>query len=586
MNKDGPAQKILKVGRVWTGDREHPEAEAIALRGGEVAAVGSMGEMERYRGPKTVLLDHPKSFVMPGLIDAHGHIAELGAEREQIDLRGGGEPGRGRPSGEGGGRGPSERTLDSRPQLRPEPLYPGGEFPERRRCSTRLAERGRSGSSGSTAMPVGPIRRPCDWRKSARTRSRLRMGRFLKGDKAGEPTGILVDGAMGATSRRIVPPPSKDAIARRLLKAQEICLAAGLTGVHDASVSPAEAGGLSAAGSAGEAQTARLWDGLAALRGRGRIRPAGRPSRGRKGAGSRCGRSSFSRMGRWARAADYCSRALCRRSRQFGARTDRPGRLEGHDDRRPQARLAGLHTCDRRQGECPGARRLRGGPEVPCPTTKDARLRVEHAQVVRKEDVGAGARSSTSSSPPCNRRIPATIVLGRGPARARYECRGAPTPGRWFVDEGVPLAFGSDFPVEIVNPFWGISAAISRRDAKGSPPGGWHPEQKHDDGRDACGRTMGGSAFASVRRGSARRVEARISGRSDRVRPRPVPGRAPRRRCWRRRWRGRSWTGRRFSKRRRDDLRGVGPQAAARPTPRKRFGTDDQSLFSLEGIWK
>jgi Amidohydrolase family len=49
---------------------------------------------------------------------------------------------------------------------------------------------------------------------------------------------------------------------------------------------------------------------------------------------------------------------------------------------------------------------------------------------------------------------------------------------RWYQGAQVPLAFGSDFPVEIVNPFWGIYAAITRQDAEGKPPGGWHPEQR------------------------------------------------------------------------------------------------------------
>ena len=48
---------------------------------------------------------------------------------------------------------------------------------------------------------------------------------------------------------------------------------------------------------------------------------------------------------------------------------------------------------------------------------------------------------------------------------------------RWFVEAGVPLAFGSDFPVEIVNPFWGIYSGITRQDADGKPSGGWHPNQ-------------------------------------------------------------------------------------------------------------
>ncbi len=48
---------------------------------------------------------------------------------------------------------------------------------------------------------------------------------------------------------------------------------------------------------------------------------------------------------------------------------------------------------------------------------------------------------------------------------------------RWFLDGGVGLAFGSDFPVEVVNPFFGIHAAITRQDEQGKPERGWHPGQ-------------------------------------------------------------------------------------------------------------
>jgi predicted amidohydrolase YtcJ len=48
---------------------------------------------------------------------------------------------------------------------------------------------------------------------------------------------------------------------------------------------------------------------------------------------------------------------------------------------------------------------------------------------------------------------------------------------RWFADAGITLANGSDFPVEVVSPFWGIYAGVTRQDAEGKPANGWHPEQ-------------------------------------------------------------------------------------------------------------
>ena len=67
---------------------------------------------------------------------------------------------------------------------------------------------------------------------------------------------------------------------------------------------------------------------------------------------------------------------------------------------------------------------------------------------------------------------------------------------RWFADAGVTLAHGSDFPVEIVSPFWGIYAGVTRQDRKGKPAGGWHPEQRLSLEETLTGFTAG-AAFAA-----------------------------------------------------------------------------------------
>jgi predicted amidohydrolase YtcJ len=64
------------------------------------------------------------------------------------------------------------------------------------------------------------------------------------------------------------------------------------------------------------------------------------------------------------------------------------------------------------------------------------------------------------------------------------------------VDAGVPLAFGSDFPVEVESPLWGIHAALTRQDEQGQPPGGWHPEQRLSLDETLRGFTTG-AAYAS-----------------------------------------------------------------------------------------
>ncbi len=53
LQQDGPAELIIKVGRIWTGDPRRPWAEALAIRGGAIAAVGTAADVERFRGPST-----------------------------------------------------------------------------------------------------------------------------------------------------------------------------------------------------------------------------------------------------------------------------------------------------------------------------------------------------------------------------------------------------------------------------------------------------------------------------------------------------------------------------------------------------
>jgi predicted amidohydrolase YtcJ len=109
------------------------------------------------------------------------------------------------------------------------------------------------------------------------------------------------------------------------------------------------------------------------------------------------------------------------------------------------------------------------------PEARDPRLRIEHAQAVRKEDVERFAALGVIAS-----MQPAHAVDDMRWADARLgpeRVQGA-YAWRWFLDAGVPLAFGSDAPVAVVNPFYGLYCALTRQDEQGSPPGGWHADQR------------------------------------------------------------------------------------------------------------
>jgi hypothetical protein len=73
------ADLIVTAARVWTGDSSRPWAEAVAVRGDRIVAVGAAAEVRRHRGPRTRAISVPRGFVVPGFIDNHTHFAQGGA---------------------------------------------------------------------------------------------------------------------------------------------------------------------------------------------------------------------------------------------------------------------------------------------------------------------------------------------------------------------------------------------------------------------------------------------------------------------------------------------------------------------------
>ena len=469
LDKDGPAKAILKVGRIWTGDPSNPRAEALAIRDGAIVAIGSAEEADRFRGPRTRVIDHPAGFAMPGLIDAHGHLEGLGASHEEVDLRG------------VSSLDEVARRVKAKMEAVPgdgwvvgnsfdQSRYPGGAFPD-----------------ASTLDAVAPTRpvllRRLDghaiWVNSEAMR-RAKVTKDSKApadgqvfrDKEGNPTGIFVDGAMDLIYRA-VPDHSSAEIARRLLAGQADCLKAGLTGVHDAGVSKSEI----------DAYQMIDRDGRLKLRVYGMATPT---------SGEQVEFVSRPVPQGW-----QGKRFHVRSIKLFidGAMGSRGGLLfEPYSD---DPGNSGLQLIDENTLRETTVAALKHGWQVnthaigdkgnalvldayasalkAVPGVRDARLRIEHAQVVRKADVarfkGLSVIASMQPSHASDDMRWADARLGPDRVQGAYAWH-------WFLDAGVPLAFGSDFPVEVVNPFYGLYAALTRQDETGSPPEGWHPDQR------------------------------------------------------------------------------------------------------------
>ncbi|MBP9536549.1 MAG: amidohydrolase, partial [Pseudoxanthomonas sp.] len=123
----------------------------------------------------------------------------------------------------------------------------------------------------------------------------------------------------------------------------------------------------------------------------------------------------------------------------------------------------------------------------------DHRWRVEHAQVLASEDIPRFAQLRlVASMQPTH----ATSDMPWAEERLGPERLEGAYAWREFLDLGVPLALGSDFPVESVDPRLGLFAAVNRTDREGHPPGGWLPEQKLTAGQALRGFTFG-AAYAA-----------------------------------------------------------------------------------------
>lgn len=80
------ADLVLLHGDLFTVDSQHPRAQAIAVRGDRIAAVGSDADIQRWVGPKTRVVDLRGRLVIPGFIDGHGHYTGLGESKLVLDL--------------------------------------------------------------------------------------------------------------------------------------------------------------------------------------------------------------------------------------------------------------------------------------------------------------------------------------------------------------------------------------------------------------------------------------------------------------------------------------------------------------------
>jgi len=140
-----------------------------------------------------------------------------------------------------------------------------------------------------------------------------------------------------------------------------------------------------------------------------------------------------------------------------------------------KAAAAGFQIATHAIGDAANAQVIRTYEWLDGKYGTNRRWRIEHAQIVDCADLPRIGRAHIIASMQPTHQTSDRLMAEKRLDPARLKCAYA-----WqsMLKTGARLAFGTDFPVESPNPFPGLSAAISRQDINGQPPGGWYPEQR------------------------------------------------------------------------------------------------------------
>jgi predicted amidohydrolase YtcJ len=241
-----PADLVLTNGKIVTMDPERPQAEALAITGYTIAAVGSRQDIQRYVGPNTRVIDLQGQLATPGFIEGHGHFMGLGQAKMQLDLTTAtswddivalvAEAARKAKPGEWiQGRGWHQEKWNRVPQPNVEgvPLHQSLDrvSPDNPVYLTHAS--GHAAFVNGKALELAGI---------TRTTANPPGGEIVK-DRAGNPTGLLRETAQGLVARALaearakMTPQESEARNREAVRlAGADALAKGVTSFHDAGV--------------------------------------------------------------------------------------------------------------------------------------------------------------------------------------------------------------------------------------------------------------------------------------------------------------------------------------------------------------
>jgi len=462
------ADLIVTNARIYTVDENRPVVEAMAIRDGRVVATGPQRGIMTMRGPNTRVLDLNGRTVIPGMIDAHVHLLNLGTSLRNVDLvgttsydevvtrvaaRAKDTPagtwilGRGWDQNDWGDtRFPTHDALS-----RAVPNHPV--------VLTRI-------DGHATLVNAAALRAA-----SVTAQTQDPSGGRLERAADNSPTGVLVDAAMGLVNRH-VPAATKEQLKTAVQAAIAEMNRWGLTSVHDAGVGRAVIDvyeELAREGSFNIRDNVMVANNDEAINHYLQRGPQSGLYNGRLwiksikiSADGALGSRGAALIEPYTDDPKNTGLALvpAGRVREVGVKALRAGfQLNVHaiGDR---ANRTVLDEFQQALDSVPVA---------------DHRFRIEHAQIIHPDDIPRfaqlGVIPSMQASHQTSDMYWAVNRLGPTRVLGAYAWRS-------LLNSGVIIANGSDLPVERTNPLISFMASVSRQDAKGWPAGGWYPEQR------------------------------------------------------------------------------------------------------------
>ncbi|MDF1503110.1 amidohydrolase [Roseisolibacter sp. H3M3-2] len=489
----GDVSLAIVNARVWTGNPRRPWADAVAVRGDRLAAVGSSAEVRKLAGPRARVVDAAGGMVVPGFVDAHVHFVDGGFRLASVQLR--------------DARTPADFVARLKAFAATVPAGTwitggdwdheawGGELPTRAWIDAATPDHpvwvnrldGHMALANSAALRAAGV---------TRATPDVDGGTIVR-DAAGEPAGVLKDNAMDLVWR-VVPAPPAARVDAAIDAATAYVAAQGVTAVHHMGTWE-ELEALARARAAGRLRTRVLaavplatWERL-----RDHVAAHGRGDA----------------WLRWGALKGYVDGSLgSHTAAMLEPFADAPGDrglfVTPPDSLEAWVRgadAAGLQVMVHAIGDAANRALLDVYQRVGATNgPRDRRWRVEHAQHLHPADVPRFAALGVVASMQPYHAIDdgrwAEKVIGAERARGTYAFRS-------LLAAGASVAFGSDWYVAPPTPLEGIYAAVTRRTLDGAHPGGWVPAERVtvDEALRAYTRAGAHASFDDGERGTLER---------------------------------------------------------------------------------